>query len=111
MLFIIGEIAWKSKAGKTGTMVLFFVLAFRHGRLHRQGRHSKIWESEMSQFDNVSVIKKANVYFDGKCVSHTVLMADGSKKSVGVILPSSLTFNTGVPEIMEGVGGSVPRQS
>lgn len=28
MLFIIGEIAWKSKAGKTGTMVLFFVLSF-----------------------------------------------------------------------------------
>ena len=44
----------------------------------------------MSQYDNVSVVKKANVYFDGKCVSHTVLMADGSKKTVGVILPSSL---------------------
>lgn len=28
MLFIIGEIAWKSKAGKTGTIVLFFVLSF-----------------------------------------------------------------------------------
>jgi len=27
MLFIIAEIAWKSKAGKTGTLVLFFVLA------------------------------------------------------------------------------------
>jgi uncharacterized protein YaiE (UPF0345 family) len=53
------------------------------------------------QFDNVSVIKKANVYFDGKCVSHTVVMADGSKKSVGVIFPSNLVFNTGAPEIME----------
>ena len=60
----------------------------------------------MSQFDNVSVVKKANVYFDGKCVSHTVVMADGVKKTVGVILPASLTFNTGAPEIMEGVGGS-----
>lgn len=60
----------------------------------------------MSQFDNVSVVKKANVYFDGKCVSHTVVMADGEKKTVGVILPASLTFNTGAPEIMEGVGGS-----
>lgn len=28
MLFIIGEIAFKAKAGKTGTFVLFFVLAF-----------------------------------------------------------------------------------
>ena len=60
----------------------------------------------MSQFDNVSVVKKANVYFDGKCVSHSVVMADGVKKTVGVILPASLTFNTGAPEIMEGVGGS-----
>jgi uncharacterized protein YaiE (UPF0345 family) len=55
----------------------------------------------MSQFDNVSVVKKANVYFDGKCVSHTVLFADGSRKSVGVIFPSMLTFNTGAPEVME----------
>lgn len=59
-----------------------------------------------TQYDNVSVIKKANVYFDGKCVSHTVVLADGSKKTVGVILPASLTFNTGAPEIMEGVGGN-----
>jgi uncharacterized protein YaiE (UPF0345 family) len=57
------------------------------------------------QFDNVSVIKKANVFFDGKCISHTVLLADGSKKSVGVIFPSSLVFNTGAPEIMEINGG------
>ncbi len=59
----------------------------------------------MSQFDNVAVIKKANVYFDGKCVSHSVLFPDGTKKSVGVIFPSSLTFNTGAPEIMEINGG------
>ena len=60
----------------------------------------------MSQFDNVSVVKQANVYFDGKCVSHTVQLADGTKKSVGVILPATLVFNTGVPEIMEGVAGT-----
>ena len=59
-----------------------------------------------TQFDNVSVLKKGNVYFDGKCVSHTVVFADGSKKTLGVILPSSLTFNTGAPEIMEINGGS-----
>lgn len=62
--------------------------------------------SQASQFENVTVIKKANVYFDGKCVSHTVQFADGSKKTIGVILPSTLTFNTGVPEIMETVAGS-----
>ena len=41
----------------------------------------------MSQFNNVAVVKKANVYFDGKCVSHTVQFADGGKKTIGVILP------------------------
>lgn len=55
---------------------------------------------------NVSVKPQANVYFDGKCVSHSITMADGTSKSVGVILPSTLTFNTGAPEIMECVGGS-----
>ena len=58
------------------------------------------------KIDNVSVTTKANVYFNGKCVSHTVQFADGVKKSVGVILPAALTFNTGVPEIMETVAGS-----
>ena len=57
------------------------------------------------QFDNVSVNKKANVYFDGKCVSHSITLADGTKKSVGVILPSKLVFNTGAPEIMELLEG------
>ena len=60
----------------------------------------------MSQFDNVSVVSKANVYFDGKCVSHSITLADGTKKSVGVILPATLTFNTRAPEIMETVAGS-----
>jgi uncharacterized protein YaiE (UPF0345 family) len=59
----------------------------------------------MSQFDQVSVIKKSNVYFDGKCVSHTVLFPNGSRKTIGVIFPSLLTFNTSAPEIMEITGG------
>ncbi|GGX44325.1 MULTISPECIES: pyrimidine/purine nucleoside phosphorylase [Undibacterium] len=54
-----------------------------------------------TQFDQVSVITKANVYFDGKCISHTVLFADGSRKTLGVIFPSSLTFSTGAAERME----------
>ena len=59
----------------------------------------------MPKFDNVSVVKKANVYFDGKCVSHTVYLPDGMRKSVGVILPSTLTFTTAEPERMEIVSG------
>ncbi|RZI99166.1 MAG: pyrimidine/purine nucleoside phosphorylase [Rubrivivax sp.] len=53
----------------------------------------------------VAVTTQANVYFDGKCVSHNITLADGTKKSVGVILPATLTFGTGAPEIMECVSG------
>ena len=55
---------------------------------------------------NVTLTTQANVYFDGKCVSHGFTLADGTKKSVGVVLPATLTFNTGAAEIMECVGGS-----
>ncbi len=58
------------------------------------------------KIDHASVTTQANVYFDGKCVSHNITLADGTKKSVGVVLPSFLTFNTGAPEIMECVGGA-----
>lgn len=51
------------------------------------------------------VATRANVYLDGRCISHTVTLADGTRKSVGVILPSVLTFTTAAPEIMEGVAG------
>ena len=40
---------------------------------------------------------KHNVYFDGKCVSHTVLFADGTRKTLGVILPGALNFGTDAP--------------
>jgi purine/pyrimidine-nucleoside phosphorylase len=60
----------------------------------------------MATLDNVSLNKLANVYFDGKCVSHSIVLADGSKKSVGVIFPSTLTFNTGAPETMELTTGA-----
>lgn len=57
--------------------------------------------------DGVAVHPKANVYFDGQCVSHSIVYADGTKKSVGVIMPgASLVFGTGAPEIMECVAGS-----
>ena len=59
-----------------------------------------------THIDGVSVTTQASVYFDGKCVSHGITFADGTKKSVGVILPANLTFNTGAPEIMECVAGS-----
>jgi uncharacterized protein YaiE (UPF0345 family) len=56
-------------------------------------------------FSGVTVSTQASVYFDGKCISHGITLADGTKKSVGVVLPANLTFNTGAPEIMECVAG------
>jgi len=58
------------------------------------------------RFDGVSVVTKANVYFDGKVVSHTLNFADGSKKTIGLIYPGSFTFTTGAPEVMEIVAGT-----
>jgi purine/pyrimidine-nucleoside phosphorylase len=57
------------------------------------------------RFDNVSVICKANVFFDGKVVSHTVLFADGSKKTLGLIYPGQYHFGTDKAERMEIVAG------
>jgi uncharacterized protein YaiE (UPF0345 family) len=57
------------------------------------------------QFDQVAVNKKANVFFDGKCISHTVTLSDGTRKSVGVILPSTLRFDLSTKEIMEAIEG------
>ncbi len=59
-----------------------------------------------TQFSDVTVHTKANVYFDGKVVSHTVLFADGAKKTLGLIYPGSFYFKTGAPERMEIVAGN-----
>ncbi len=60
----------------------------------------------MNQFDNVTVIKKANLYFDGKVTSRTVLFSDGSKKTLGIIMPGTYEFGTADKEIMEILSGS-----
>lgn len=59
-----------------------------------------------TSFDNVTVQTKANVYFDGKVVSHSLTLADGRKKSLGVIFPGEYHFGTGEPEVMEITAGS-----
>lgn len=57
------------------------------------------------QFDHVSIVKKANIYFDGKCVSYNLEFPDHTRKTIGVILPSTVTFSTQSPEIREIVSG------
>ena len=59
-----------------------------------------------ARFDNVTAIAKANVYFDGGVVSHTVLFADGSKKTLGLIFPGTYHFNTDAPERMDITAGA-----
>jgi len=59
-----------------------------------------------TQFTSVAVHTKANVYFDGNVVSHTVLFADGAKKTLGLIRPGSYHFGTDAAERMEIVAGT-----
>ena len=61
----------------------------------------------MSEFSNVTVVKAANVYFDGKVTSRTVKFADGSIKTLGYMLPGEYEFGTGKPEIMEILAGEL----
>ena len=61
----------------------------------------------MSEFKNVTVVKKANIYFDGRVTSRTVLFSDGSKKTLGVMLPGEYEFNTSDKEIMEILSGNL----
>ncbi len=60
----------------------------------------------MQQFTNVTADAIANVYFDGKVVSHSVHFADGSKKTLGIIYPGTYRFSTAAPELMEITDGS-----
>jgi uncharacterized protein YaiE (UPF0345 family) len=58
------------------------------------------------QFENVNAIAKANVYFDGKVVSHSILFADGSKKTLGLIYAGDYHFGTDKAERMEIIAGT-----
>jgi len=61
----------------------------------------------MSQFENVTVLKAASVYFDGKVTSRKVIFADGSYKTLGIMLPGEYEFNTEAKENMEILSGEI----
>lgn len=61
----------------------------------------------MTQLQNVTLDKQANVYFDGKVTSRSVLFEDGTKVTLGIMLPGEYTFNTGLKEIMEITQGTL----
>jgi uncharacterized protein YaiE (UPF0345 family) len=61
----------------------------------------------MSEFKNVTIIKKANVYFDGNVTSRSIIFSDGSRKTLGIMLPGQYEFNTDEKEIMEIISGDL----
>ena len=58
-------------------------------------------------FQNVSIVKKANFYFDGKVTSRTVIFANGEKKTLGVMLPGEYEFGTYAAENMDILQGEL----
>jgi uncharacterized protein YaiE (UPF0345 family) len=64
----------------------------------------------MSEFSNVTVVKQANVYFNGNVTSRTIRFEDGSTRTLGFMLPGEYRFNTGAPELMEILSGELEVQ-
>jgi uncharacterized protein YaiE (UPF0345 family) len=62
---------------------------------------------KMSEFKNVTIIREANVYFEGGVTSRTILFADGCRKTLGIMLPGEYEFNTASPELMEILSGEM----
>jgi uncharacterized protein YaiE (UPF0345 family) len=61
----------------------------------------------MSEFNNVTAIKEANIYFDGKVTSRTIIFPDGSTKTLGIMVPGEYEFSTADREIMEILSGEL----
>lgn len=61
----------------------------------------------MSEFNNVTVTREANVYFDGNVTSRAVKFEDGSVKTLGIMMPGEYTFGTDKPELMEILAGEL----
>ena len=61
----------------------------------------------MSEYGNVTVVKRANVYFDGGVTSRTVRFPDGSRKTLGIMQPGEYEFGTAEAELMEILAGDL----
>jgi len=61
----------------------------------------------MSEFNDVTIVKAANIYFAGKVTSRTVKFANGTHKTLGIMMPGDYSFNTDTKEIMEVLAGSM----
>jgi uncharacterized protein YaiE (UPF0345 family) len=61
----------------------------------------------MTEFNGVTIIKKANIYFDGKVSSRSIIFSDGSRKTLGILLPGEYEFNSDDKEIVEIISGGL----
>ena len=61
----------------------------------------------MDKYTNVSVDKLANIYFEGNVISRNIFLEDGSRKTLGVMLPGKYEFNTDARELMEIISGKL----
>ena len=61
----------------------------------------------MSEFKGVTIVKEANIYFGGNVSSRTILFSDGSRKTLGILLPGEYEFNTDDKEILEIMSGGL----
>ena len=61
---------------------------------------------EYKEFKNVTAVAKANIYFDGKVVSHTIILEEGNEKTLGMIYPGKFHFSTEKAEHMEIIAGN-----
>lgn len=64
----------------------------------------------MSEFNQVTVVREANIFFNGGVTSRTVLFADGTKKTLGIMQPGEYEFNTSSGELMEILAGDLDVQ-
>ena len=61
----------------------------------------------MAKYENVDVDKLANIYFKGNVISRNIFLQDGSRKTLGVMLPGKYEFNTDARELMEITSGKL----
>lgn len=61
----------------------------------------------METLKNIELVKKANIYFDGKVTSRSYVDNEGINRSLGIMMPGEYTFGTEAAEHMEIISGNV----
>ncbi|WP_243371303.1 pyrimidine/purine nucleoside phosphorylase [Geotalea sp. SG265] len=64
----------------------------------------------MSEFNNVTVVKEANIFFNGGVTSRTIIFPSGEKKTLGIMMPGEYEFKTAAAELMEILSGDLDVQ-